>query len=110
MHTLSVKMHTIPIVTVTITHSGLNTAGEDYTLECSMNGTNDSAIFQWLDELGTPLINDGSRKIVNSTSSSYLQFIPLQQSHEEAYTCNATIASVTESKSAKLSVNGTCHS
>ena len=95
-------------MTVTIIHSGVNTAGESYTLECYVNGKNDSTIIQWFDEQGSPVVSDGSRAITNSTASgSYLHFSPLQQSHEGIYTCSAGAA---VSKPANLSVNGNDYS
>ena len=99
-----IKLYVItPQVTITITHSGVNTAGDTYTLECYVNGTK-STIIQWLDEQGTPVFSDGSRAITNSTPGSFLHFSPLQQSHEGIYTCSAGAA---VSQSANLSVNGT---
>ena len=84
----------------------MSIAGETFTLECSVSGTIDIVIFQWLAEQGTPVVSDGSRTITNSASGSYLHFGTLQQSHEGTYTCNATIDGAAESKSINLSVNG----
>ena len=84
----------------------MNTAGENFTLECSVNGTNESTLYQWSNEQGQPVISDGSISVTNSTSVSFLHFSPLFQSHQGIYTCNASIAEATESKSFNVSVNG----
>ena len=91
-------------MTVVIIHYGMNTAGEDYTLECYVNGTNSSMTFQWL---GTPVLNNDSVTITNSATRSQLQFFPLRQSHTGTYTCTASTGESTESKSTYVKVNGT---
>ena len=92
------------LVSVTITTSGSTTAGENFILNCSVNGS--SATFQWLERTETPVTNGNSRTITTSSSSSQLHFTPLHESHGGTYTCNTTIAKITESKSVVLSVNG----
>ena len=91
-------------MTVKITTFGTTIAGENYTLDCSVNGN--SASIQWLDESGTPVTNRGTRTITTSSSRSQLLFTPLYQSHGRTYTCNATIGGVRESQSVVLFVNG----
>ena len=93
-------------MTVVITHHGMNTAGEVHVLECFVNGTNNSMIFQWLDSHGTPVISNDSITIINSATQSQLQFFPLHQSHTGKYTCIASTGGSTESKSIHLKVNG----
>ena len=93
-------------VTVEITHFGVNTAGEVYSLECNVNGTTSFINFQWMDHHATRVINNDSITITNSATHSLLQFSPLYQSHGGTYTCRATIDGSTESKSANLNVNG----
>ena len=84
----------------------MNTAGEAYVLECSVDRMSESITYQWLDEEGNSIISGGLISITNSTSASFLQFSPLHQSHEGDYTCNATIAEAAKSKSFYVSVNG----
>lgn len=75
---------------VSISPIGFPTVGENYTLECSANGS--MVTFEWL---GQP---DGSTSVVNTSSitinsnsiTSQLRFRPLQQSHSGPYTCHAT--------------------
>ena len=81
-----------------ITSSGSPTAGGMYTLECSVSGTNDSAMsFQWF--LGpadnrTQLTSDDSFTINSNSSISQLQFTSLRASHGGHYTCQATVGGV----------------
>ena len=68
-----------------ITTIGSPIAGENYSLECSTDGT--VAIFHWL----SPVVNDSSESVFISSnlSSSQLLFRPLQQSHDGPYSCRA---------------------
>lgn len=93
-------------MTVVVTHYGVNTAGENYFLECYVNGTNSSMSFQWLDNHGTPVINNDSVTITHSAIQSQLQFFPLRQSHAGTYACTASTGGSTESKSTHVKVNG----
>ena len=96
-------------MTVSIIQSGVNSAGENFTLECTLNGTNDTddVIFQWSDERSILSASNISSAITVSTSGRYLYFIPLQQQLTGIYTCTAvTVNGATESKSTTLSVNG----
>ena len=94
----------VSTVIVTIAPSGNNTAGEDYNLECSINGH--SATFRWFDESEILVTSQGSKIISTSSSSSLLGFSPLQQSHRGTYTCYANISGTIESRSVVLSVKG----
>ena len=93
---------------LTITHSGLNLAGENFTLECSVSGTSVLAAFQWSDGRGDLDNNADKRDITISATAtaSILHFTPLQLSHRGTYTCNVVIDGATESKSVNVSVNG----
>ena len=92
-------------VTVAITPSGVNTAGENYSLECTINGF--AATFQWIDEKGVLIVSQGSRRIVSvSPSSSQLQLAPLHQTHGGNYTCTANVSGTMESKSIAVHVRG----
>ena len=90
---------------VNITPSGLNIAGETYSLECSVNGF--EAIFQWTDEGGVQLTSQDYRRISTTTPfSSQLQFSPLHQTHGGNYTCTANVSGTMESQSTVVHVRG----
>ena len=74
---------TVVSIGVVITTNGTSTAGQTYSLDCSVIGTTDPATYQWLDSNGTQL-----------ASSSQLEFSPLLASHAGTYTCRATVGSV----------------
>ena len=64
------------------------TAGEKYTLECSADGS--IVTFEWLGPLDgrTPIDNyTSSIAITSNSTTSQLQFRPLQQSHNGSYLC-----------------------
>ena len=76
--------------------SGSPIAGESYSLECSAGGS--TATFQWL--MGprdgrTSIANGEAIAVVSTSSSSQLQFKPIQQSHSGLYSCEATTGRVT---------------
>ena len=75
---------------VSISLIGSPTAGENYTLECSANGS--MVTFEWLGPLDgrTPVANTSSISITSNSTTSQLQFRPLQQSHNGSYSCRAT--------------------
>ena len=85
---------TVVSIGVMITTSGTATAGQNYSLECSVTGTTDPATYQWLDSNGTQL-----------TGSSQLEFSPLLTSDAGTYTCRATVGSVVVEGSNTLEVN-----
>jgi hypothetical protein len=68
---------------VVITSTGTPTAGQSYSLDCSINETADPATYQWFYSNGTQL-----------ASTNQLQFSPLLASHAGTYTCRATVGSV----------------
>ena len=93
---------------IIITPSGSPTAGQSYSLECSISGTSDSATFQWLDgptDNRTQLTSDGSRTVDSTSSVSQLQFSPLRASHGGQYTCQATVVGVTVEGTATVEIN-----
>ena len=83
-------------------------AGESYTLECSAGGS--EGTFQWLKgppDGRTPVVNSGSITISSTSTSSQLQFRPVQQSDNGSYSCSATTNGLTlSSESVIISVNG----
>ena len=93
-------------VTVKVAHYGRNTAGERHIIRCYVPGVNNFIDFQWLDNHGTPVINNDSIIIRNRGRLSILRFFPLHQSHGGTYTCSATIDGSTESKLTHFNVNG----
>ena len=97
------------IVNVVITSSGSPTAGQSYSLECSVSGTSDSTTFQWLEgptDNKTQLTIDGSRTVSSTSSVIQLQFSPLRASHGGPYTCRATVVGVAVEGTATVVVNG----
>ena len=86
----------IPPVSISVlaTSSGSPTAGEPFSLECSLSGTSDSTTFQWLkgpaDNM-SQLTSDDTTAINSTSSVSQLLFSPLRASHGGLYTCQATI-------------------
>ena len=77
-----------------ITSTGTSTAGETFSLDCSVSGTDDSATYQWSDSNGTRLAN-----------TSQLQFSPLLASHAGTYTCEATVGGVVVENSTTLEIS-----
>ena len=83
-------------------------AGESYTLECSAGGS--EGTFQWLGPPNgrIPVVNSGSITISSNSTTSQLQFRPVQQSDNGSYSCSATTNGLTMStESVVISVNGT---
>ena len=95
------------------TSSRSPSAGEPFSLQCSLNGTSDrrSAIFQWLkgpaDNM-TQLTSDDSTTINSTSSVSQLLFSPLRASHGGLYTCQATVLLGAVNESATVNVNCKC--
>ena len=89
--------------------SGSATAGESYTLECSVGGS--EGTFQWLKgppDGRTPVVSSGSIIISSSSTTSQLQFRPVQQSDNGSYSCSATVGGLAlSSESVLIVVNGT---
>ena len=73
------------------TASGSSIAGESYTLECSAGGS--EGTFHWLGQPdgSTPVLGSGSITISFTSTSSQLQFRPIQQSDNGSYVCNASV-------------------
>ena len=93
--------------------SGSLVAGESYTLECSVGGFEGTV--QWLKgppDGRIPVVTSGFITINHASTTSQLQFRPLQQSDNGSYLCNATIGGVTLlSEPVVIGVNGihNCH-
>ena len=94
------------LLRLSITASGSPIAGESYTLECSAGGS--EGTFQWLGppDGRTPVVTSGSITISSTSTSSQLQFRPVQQSDNGSYSCSATIdGSALTSGSIAIAIN-----
>ena len=78
------------MVTVSITASGTNTAGETYSLVCSVTvtGSTDQPTITWSGPMNNPV---PSEMVTTTGSMSTLTFNPLSASHAGTYTCRATV-------------------
>ena len=91
-------------ISVSITASGTNTAGQTYRLVCSatVTGSTDQPTFTWLD----PMNNSVPSGMVTTTGNmSTLTFSPLAISHAGTYTCRVTAGGVTETQTYDIIVN-----
>ena len=93
-------------VTVTVSpiiSSGTATAGESYSLRCTITvtGSNDQPIITWL--MG-PMDNMITSGVVTTGSMSTLTFNPLAASHAGTYICRATLDSAMDSASTTITV------
>ena len=91
-------------ISLSITASGTNTAGETYSLECSatVTGSTDQPTITWLD----PMNEVPSEMVTTTGSMSTLTFNPLAASHAGTYTCRVTAGGVTETQTSTVIVNG----
>ena len=77
-----------------ITHTGTSTAGQTYSLDCSLTGTTDTVTYQWSHRNGTQL-----------TNVSQLEFSSLRASDAGLYTCRATVGGVAVVETATVNVS-----
>ena len=97
---------------ISITPSGINTAGEQYQLTCKFLGSI-TPIFVWTgppndrtlpsDSSDTRMVSDVMSS--GSTHTSILQFDPLQSSHGGNYLCRVTVGTVTKMRSFQVNVD-----
>ena len=73
-------------VMITPSATGTPTAGEIFSLNCSVSGTTDPVTYQWFEG---PASNGTQLSNVNQ-----LEFSPLLASDAGLYTCQATVGSV----------------
>ena len=88
---------------VSIIVSGINTAGEIYSLEClTLTDLTKEVNVTWLD----PMNNTVSSEMFSTTGSynSILTFNPLAASHAGTYTCRAEAENVTLTDTMVVSV------
>ena len=98
-------------VPISITPSGINTAGEQYQLTCTFFGSI-TPIFVWtgppndrtlpVDSSDTRMVSDVMSN--GSTHTSILQFDPLQSSHEGNYICRVIVGAIVEMTSFQINV------
>ena len=99
-----------PMLSVSITPSGTNTAGATYRLVCSVTvtGSTDAPTITWFD----PMDNQVPSEMVSTTGSmSTLTFNPLSASHAGIYTCRATVGEQMQSSTSEVvdvTVPGEC--
>ena len=101
----------ITIDVVSITSSGSNTAGESYSLECTITvtGSTDQPTITWLNDNGEEMpSSDPVRTVTTSGStgsySSTLMFNLLAASHARTYVCRAALGSAMDSASRTIIV------
>ena len=85
---------------ITSTSDGTLTAGQAYSLNCSLTGITDIVTYQWYEGLpsnGTQL-----------TNSSQLQFSSLRASDAGLYTCQATVNSMHIEKTTIVTITRKC--
>ena len=83
---------------VVITRNGTPTAGQTYSLSCSLVIMTDPATYQWFHSNETQL-----------SDTSQLQFSPLMASHGGTYTCRASVRGVMAEDIATVIVTRKCH-
>ena len=85
----------MPVPTVTVVSEGESTAGDNYTLTCTVSVIEDlvphaSVALSWIDNSGGSVMPSFLETSgVNTISTLY--FIPLLLSHSGGYVCNASI-------------------
>ena len=96
-------MYYLDITDVSITTSGTATAGENYSLECTVTvtGSTDQPTITWL--MG-PMDNMITSGVMTAGSMSTLTFNPLAASHAGTYTCRATLGSAMDSASTTITM------
>ena len=93
----------VSITVSPITSSGTGTAGESYSLECTVTvtGSDDQSTITWL--MG-PMNNMITSGVVTTGSMSTLTFNPLAASDAGTYTCRVILGSVMDSESTTIIV------
>ena len=100
---------------VSIASSGTGTAGESYSLECTVTvtGSDDQPTITWLDN-DSEITSTTTRmvsEITGSAGSGYsrtLTFSPLRASDAGTFTCRATLGNIASSKDVEVAVQGKC--
>ena len=94
-------------MSVSITPYGTNTAGEAYSLVCSVTvtGSTDTPTITWLDPMNSTV---PSEMVSTTGSMSTLTFNPLSASHAGTYTCRATLGGAMGAAMEEITVQGEC--
>ena len=94
-------------MSVSITPSGTNTAGETYSLVCSVTvtGSTDTPTITWLDPMNSQV---PSEMISTTGSMTTLTFNPLSASHAGTYTCRAILGDAIGAAMEEITVQGEC--
>ena len=97
------SLSAVSIAVAHITTSGVNIAGENYSLECSftMTGSTEQPTITWLD----PMDSEITSGVVTTGSMSILIFNPLAASHAGTYTCRATLGDASQSSILNITVD-----
>ena len=96
---------TVVDIIVSITTSGINAAGENYSLLCSATvvGSTDVPIITWLDSMNNTV---PSGIVTTNGSTSTLVFNPLAASQAGTYTCSATVGGTVQNETEAVTVLG----
>ena len=91
------------ITDVIITPSGVSTAGDEYSLTCTVTvtGSTDQLAITWLRSPMNSEVTDG---VVTTDRMSTLTFNALAASHAGTYTCRAALGSAMDSETMTVSV------
>ena len=85
------------IVTVVASGDGTPTAGQSYTLTCSVSGASVTT-YQWR--------KDGS--VIQGETTEMLSFSPLRLSDAGQYTCGVTVNSMTHTDDMGINIRSKC--
>ena len=82
---------------------GILTAGQTYSLNCSLNGTSDAVIYQWFKG---PAASNG----IQLTNNSRVQVSSLKASDAGLYTCRAMVPveNMGFEETANVTISRTC--
>ena len=83
-------------LTITLSSSGDNTAGEEYNLTCTavINGSSDAPTISW-NRTRSEEMNQIIMSYDNGTHLNVLQFNPLQVSDQNTYSCEVRVVGIT---------------
>ena len=96
--------------TVNIIEDGNQTAGEKYTLICSISLNSNTTAFEWFyqqEEHTNPKANISASshlEVIDQLLESKIVFSPLHESHTGVYTCQASLENITRESSHVVNV------
>ena len=87
--------------------TGVNTAGETYSLQCSVTvtGSTDQPTITWLDPMNSPVLSD---MVTTTGNVKTLMFSPLEASHAGNYTCSAKVGDAVQIATEDVRVQSEC--